>query len=269
LLVNEEPVEEPGPEVPLITRVVISPDVDTLRVGDRLPLGVVAETAAGDPVSGQDVTWDVSPRDVARVEGAGAQVIVVAMSPGSVLVQATIGGVEGEATLEVIATVTALALLPAGRELELGESITLRVTDQDGGALDASFVSSDSSVAIVSGSGVLEGLASGEVRVVARAAGLVVEGVFTVIAAPDEVVAAGGQDDPTDPYSAFGAASLVDQVPRLLTDLAEIQRATDDQYPANLRGVITGNVTIRFYINASGDVRNSAAPAVARRHGAW
>jgi len=108
VLVNEEPVEEPEPELPLITRLVISPDVDTLRVGDRLPLGVVAETAAGDPVSGQDVTWDVSDTDVARVEGAGAQVIVVAMSPGSVLVQATIGGVEGVARLEVIATVTAL-----------------------------------------------------------------------------------------------------------------------------------------------------------------
>ena len=159
------------------------------------------------------------------------------------------------ATLEVIATVTALALLPAGRELELGESITLRVTDQDGGALDASFVSSDPSVAIFSGSGVLEGLASGEVRVVARAAGLVVEGVFTVIAAPDEVVAAGGQPDPADATIVFVGASGVDQAPRRLWDQAEIQRITDEEYPLTLRDQgVGGMVLIRIRVFDNGEV---------------
>ena len=245
---------DPEPEVaPVITRVVVNPELDTLRVGDSLTLGAAAETAAGDPVGGQDVTWGVSDPDVARVEGTGAQVIVVAMSPGPVRVQAAIGGVEGAATLEVVATVTALTLSPAGGDIALGEPITLLVTDQDGAELNAFFNSLDLSVATVSGSGVLEGLTPGEVTVVASAAGRSVQGVFTV-AAP-EPPGPGGDDRQADPEDPTDRFRFIVDVAAMALNPGDVQSATDAEYPPLLRDAgIGGTVLLRFYVEATGEV---------------
>ena len=92
---------------------------------------------------------------------------------------------------------------------------------------------------------------------VARAAGLDVEGVFTVIAAADEVVVDGGQPAPADATIGFQAASGVDQPPELLTNQAEIQRVTDEEYPRNLRDAgVDGTVTIRIRLYATGEVES-------------
>ena len=257
-LAGREPDADPEPDVvPPITRVVVNPELDTLRVADSLTLGATAVTAAGDPVGGQDIIWEVSDPDVARVEGTGAQVIVVAVSPGPILVRATIGGVEGEATLEVVATVTALTLSPAGGNIALGEPVTLRVADQDGGALDASFNSSDSSVATFSGSGVLQGLAPGEVTVVASAAGLSVQGVFTVVPPqPPELGADDRQADLEDPADEFRPVTEVDVGPEVL-DPATVRRVADEEYPPLLRANgVGGTVQMRVFLYATGEVAN-------------
>ena len=254
----EAPV--PGPEeTSAIARVFVSVERDTLRVGERLPVGATGVTSAGDPVSGREVIWQVSDRAVARVEGTGAQTVVVAVSPGHVRLRATIAGVTESRTLEVVASVTALTLSPAGGDITLGDGVTIRVTDQEGRPQEASFRSSDPSIATVSGSGVLEGQAPGDVTVLVLAAGLSVEGAFTVTApepepAPtrDPVVTDSGAVTPE--IDGVGPGLRMPQ----LVNQREVTRALEQEYPPFLRDAnIGGRVLVDLFIDESGRVVNS------------
>jgi TonB family protein len=218
-------------------------------VGESLALAARAETASGDGVTPETVTWSVSRPEVARVEGMGTGVTVWATSPGEVALEATMAGTSGVARLVVVPAVTALSLSPDGGEVEQGQSISLRVMDQDGEPLEASFRSDDPSVATVSASGALQAVTPGEVTVVVSAAGLTLERSFSVAPAPS---AAAREEESA---GRFRSVVEVDERPRLATPQAEVERVTNEEYPPLLReNGVGGAVVLRLYIGAGGEV---------------
>ena len=69
--------------------------------GETAEATATARDAMGNVVAGQPVTWTSSNPRVATVSGSG---VVVAVSPGTASIIATVGGVSGEATLTVATT---------------------------------------------------------------------------------------------------------------------------------------------------------------------
>ncbi len=260
--VQPPPVVVPSPTAdPLLTvaNVVVALPRDTLRVGDRVQLSATAATAGGDPVSSPRVAWLASDSSIARVDRSGAQPMLVALSPGGVSVTATIDGVRGTATAQVIEAVTALNLLPDGGTFALSETVTIEVTDQDGRPLEASFESSDAAVATVSEAGMLEGQAPGQITLHVSADGLSVEASFTFAAPELEEVEEDAASDSMPPLEVDQErtyeVSEITVLPVRITNEIEFNQAVNDNYPRRLRDLnIGGQVILDLTIDANGIV---------------
>lgn len=79
--------------------VVVSPAVDTLRVGERVQLLAVAHESSGAALTGRAFFWTSSNDAIASVSGAGS---VVANAPGSVVIAARTGNVVGTARIVIV-----------------------------------------------------------------------------------------------------------------------------------------------------------------------
>ncbi len=244
--------------LPRVASVVVALPRDTLRVGDRVQLSATAATAGGDPVSSPRVDWVASDSSIARVDGSGAQPMLVALSPGRVSVTATIDGVRGTATAHVIEAVTALNLSPDGGTLALGDTATIEVTDQDGRPLEASFESSDPAVATVSEAGMLEGQGLGQITLHVSADSLSVGAIFTFGAAEPEEVEEDAASDSIAPQEVDQEKTyLPSEVtePPLLLNEDSVTQAVNDNYPPLLRDDnIGGRVTLELTIDENGYV---------------
>jgi len=82
-----------------VERVVITPAVDTLRVGAAVLLGVTAVMATGSLRSVANATWSSSNDAIAPVTGTGT---VTGRAPGTVVIAANVNGVVGTATIVVL-----------------------------------------------------------------------------------------------------------------------------------------------------------------------
>ncbi|MDX1675586.1 MAG: Ig-like domain-containing protein [Longimicrobiales bacterium] len=78
---------------------VTSPIGDVMAAGRSVPLTAVAQTASGDPVSGQAYDWESSDPSVATVDGTGR---VAGVAAGSATITATTGEASGSLTLRVV-----------------------------------------------------------------------------------------------------------------------------------------------------------------------
>jgi len=80
--------------------VLIAPTADTLRVGEQRQLLATAHTSAGTPLPSKRFRWSSSNDAIASVSNAG---LVVAHSPGSVVIAANTDNVVGTAAIVVLA----------------------------------------------------------------------------------------------------------------------------------------------------------------------
>ena len=144
----------------VVVAVTVTPDSRTLVAGDTLNLSVRATDAANTPIDGRPVTWLSTNDAIATVNASGS---VLAKSPGTVTIRATVDGKSGEASLTVTSPVTAapvarVELSPSALTLGLGSSGTIvaRAFDASGHELfgrPTTWASRDSSIAMVDSSG--------------------------------------------------------------------------------------------------------------------
>lgn len=133
-----------------------------------------------------DVVWTSGSTDIATVSASG---LLTALSAGTVFVTADYNGVVGTATITVTpALLTGLAISPNGAEIAKGTTWQLMATGtySDGStqpAPDASWTSSDTTIASVSNSGLVTGHKPGVVTVTAELSGASQSTTLTVTSA--------------------------------------------------------------------------------------
>ncbi len=145
--------------------------------GQTAQLSATALDDAGRVVSGAEVSWWSDNRAVATVDAAG---LVTAAGIGTTTVRARWGSLSGEATIRVKAA-PRVAVTPASDVIARGDTLRLvaEAYDEYGNVVEgATFTwsSSRGSVATVDGSGLVRGVALGEVTITATVRSGGVEG---------------------------------------------------------------------------------------------
>jgi acetyl esterase/lipase len=162
---------DPGSQV---AHIVLSTSAATLRLGETIQLTATAQDAAGTIVSGVALTWTSTNPASARVSGTGA---VEAVGVGDATIQVSADGKTAEASVHVRATIASVTVTPNPASVRVNSTGQLGVTlrDEAGGVIEggaSSWSSSDPSIATVSSTGLVRGVALGTVTITAYAGGM-------------------------------------------------------------------------------------------------
>jgi uncharacterized protein YjdB len=159
---------------PPIVSIVISPSSSTVTAGQVVNLTATAQDANGNVVTNNTVTWTSDNVQVASPSSTGNTTADATTSKaGTATITASVGSVKGTATITVnpgvVATVTVTA---PSKNLKPGSTmqLTAAALDSKGNTVpNQSFVwlSSNTGVATVSGSGVVTGKRNGNVTITA------------------------------------------------------------------------------------------------------
>lgn len=155
-----------------VASVSVAPDELALEVGETLRATAVVHARDGAPIPDRSPTWTSSDTAVATVADDGR---VSARGEGSAFIRASSGGKTGQARVTVFPTpVSFLEITPAGTiDVEYGTDRQLHaITRSSSGAELAgrvvAWTSSDSSVAVVSSTGLVTARQGGVATITAR-----------------------------------------------------------------------------------------------------
>jgi uncharacterized protein YjdB len=151
--------------------------------------------ASGSPLADRPVTWSTSSASVASVTDSG---MVSAVAPGTAVVSAVSEGVAGQASMAVVppapTPVASVDVSPTTATLQVGTTQQLSAVTRDannnvltGRAI--SWTSVNTGIATVSGSGLVRGVAAGNVSITASSEGQIGSSAITVSAAAPVPVA--------------------------------------------------------------------------------
>lgn len=168
-----------------VDSVAVTPATAQLEAGDSTRLSVTLTAADGTTLSDRSITWTSGDDGVAKVSSSGE---VKAIASGKTTVTATSEGQSDAAQIEVLAgasVVTSVSVTPASATVTAGQSVQLAATPKDGAGQTVSgrtvtWASSSSSVATVSSSGLVSGVAAGTAKVTATVDGVVGASSITV-----------------------------------------------------------------------------------------
>ncbi len=167
-----------------VASVTVTPDGETIAVGEKLQFTAVARDAGGNELTGRTVTWSSSPAGVASVEQDGE---VTGVSEGTATITATVEGVTGSAQLTVtdpgggdssepIVIPDSVEVTPDSVSLSSRHSQTAQlaalVFDSEGRKLDGVAVqwsSSNNSAATVNDAGLVTAQSPGNATITATA----------------------------------------------------------------------------------------------------
>ncbi|HSA55672.1 MAG TPA: Ig-like domain-containing protein [Gemmatimonadaceae bacterium] len=187
-----------------VAAVRVSPPTDTIDVGGAVQLTATPLDASDNPLAGRTVTWSSSNESVALVSSSGR---VQGLAAGAATITATAEGVSGSATVTVTSPAPVVASVdvdPNSASLVVGEQVSLTATPRDiqGNAISGvsvSWASSDSSVATVTGSGVVGAVGPGNATIIATAgprtgtASIAVRAAVSAVSiTPDNVILVAG-----------------------------------------------------------------------------
>jgi alpha-tubulin suppressor-like RCC1 family protein len=164
-----------------VDRVVITPATALVPAGGFTDLQVETRDAYGNALAGRQVTLSTSDASVAALQGTR----VNAVAAGTATITATAEGKTATAQITVMPTpVSAVAILPQTRTLEVGGSLDLQVIARDAAGNElpgrtATLTTSNPAVATVAG-GRLTGVSLGTVNVTATVEGIHAIATFTV-----------------------------------------------------------------------------------------
>ena len=168
-----------------VASVVITPGQPTMVVGRTTNLTAQALSATGQVLTGRTVMWSSSTPSIADVSSLG---VVTGMSPGSTVIFASIDGVLGWVNVNVVPVpVATVTVTPATTSVAMGQTaqLTAELRDASGNILTGrvvSWSSSQTSVATVSGTGVVTGVSAGTATITATSEGQVGTATATVVA---------------------------------------------------------------------------------------
>ena len=174
-----------------VSSVTITPPSSILEIGETVTL--TGTVAYSDATTDSDVSWDSSNRAVATVSSSG---VVTGIALGSTTITAT-SNRDNTKSASAIVILVGVEIVPKTATIGVGQNITLTATVTNNDAStdsDVSWSSSNPSVAIVSASGVVTGIATGSTTITSvsnkvntRSASIVV----TVVAVQSVSVAPG------------------------------------------------------------------------------
>lgn len=162
----------------VVGSVTVSPGAPALETGATTALTATVHDTAGAVVVGAPVAWSSDPPGVATVDAAG---VVTAVSPGTAVVTANSGGVEGAATVTVTdpppPAVATVDVSPSSTSLTVGATAALTATPRaaDGSALTGrpvAWSTAQGGVASVNGSGTVTGVGAGTTTITATVEGV-------------------------------------------------------------------------------------------------
>jgi uncharacterized protein YjdB len=157
-----------------VATVSVSAPSTTLQIGQTLQLSATVRDASGATLPGRMVAWSTSSEALATVSSSG---LVVGQSAGAATITATSEGKAGSVTLTVtpvpVATVT---VTPDDATVSVGASrqLTAAAKDAAGNVLSGrtvAWTSSAASVAAVSATGLVTGVAGGSATITATIEG--------------------------------------------------------------------------------------------------
>ena len=160
-----------------VASVTVAPPSAGVQVGQTVQLTATPRDASGSPLTGRTVAWSSSNTGVAAVTGTG---LVTGVGAGSATVTATSEGKSGTSSVTVTAappaSVAAVTVSPASAYLLVGTTVQLLATPRDsaGNAVPGKVVSWSSSapsLATVTASGLVTGVAAGSVTITASSDG--------------------------------------------------------------------------------------------------
>ncbi|WP_310570026.1 Ig-like domain-containing protein [Gemmatimonas sp.] len=158
-----------------------------LTTGQRVQLTASARDASGAPLSGRVVTWTVSDASIAVVDSTGA---LTALAPGGTTVTAASEGRTATAAVFVTSVpVATVVLTPSSTSIVEGQTTQLRVETRSSTGVVLSgrtiaWSSSNASVASVSSSGLVTGVATGTTTITASSEGRSGSASVTITARP-------------------------------------------------------------------------------------
>ncbi|HSM05368.1 MAG TPA: Ig-like domain-containing protein [Longimicrobiales bacterium] len=175
-------VVEPG-----VATVTIAPPEAELVVGQTRAFTATAQDADGNVLEGRTVTWSSSNTSAATISAAG---VVTAVAPGSSTIEAVVDGVSATAAVTVIpVAVASVTVTPSAANVVIGatQALTATARDASGNVLTGRTVtwsSLNTSVATVSTSGVVTGVALGTATIQALVDGVAGTSAITVVEVP-------------------------------------------------------------------------------------
>jgi uncharacterized protein YjdB len=170
---KEKTEPEPVPR-PYVSSVAILAPPDWIEAGDELTLRASARSWSGGTMPGVVIRWHAEPPTVASVDETNG--VVTALTPGMVLITASVEDVKTSVTLQVVprrvASVT--VSIPPGT-MHVGDRVQLvaRMEDKSHAELKRSvaWVTSDSKIGTISDAGILTCRAPGLALIFAEAEG--------------------------------------------------------------------------------------------------
>ena len=143
-------------------------------LGATVQLSAEVRDQNGQVMAGATVTWASSAAAVATVSASG---LVTAVANGSATITATAGSVSGSATVTVAQEVSTVAVAPDTATVLEGDTLRMAATATDANGqvvtgAEFTWASADTAVAVVDSTGLVTGVAAGQVQVTATAAGL-------------------------------------------------------------------------------------------------
>ena len=157
--------------VPVVS-VSVAPTADSLLIGDTVRLVGTAHDARGGPLPGISMSWMSAQPSIATVDGTG---LVTAVAEGSASIRVTHGELLAAASIAVFRHPSSVVISPPQAQVRMGDHITVKGTpkDESGNSLGGkvTYTTSDASIATVSTSGVVTGVAEGTVTITASSGG--------------------------------------------------------------------------------------------------
>jgi len=157
-----------------VSSVTVSPTSATLPVGQTTQLTATPKDANGNPLTGRVVTWASNNTTDATVSGSG---LVSAKAAGSATITATSEGQNGTSSITVTQVpVATVSVTPTSAAVQPGQTTQLTATTKDanGNVLTGRVVTwstSDATIATVSTSGLVTGVATGTALITATSEG--------------------------------------------------------------------------------------------------
>ncbi|MCU0649384.1 MAG: Ig-like domain-containing protein [Gemmatimonadaceae bacterium] len=170
--------------VPVAT-ITVALAQSSVTAGTSTVASATLRSGSGDVLSGRTITWSSSSTPVATINDAG---VITTFAPGTTTITATSEGRTGSATLTVTPVPVAnIVVTLAATSLQIGQTTTAQavVRDANGNALtgrSVTWISSNTSVATVSQSGVVSALAVGTTEIRATSEGRIGSALLQVSA---------------------------------------------------------------------------------------